>query len=217
MPYLPDKLQQIVHFIRRGISLSSRYPSIFHSFDSLSAGFPSGYRMCLRLLPPMNALTRKRYLALALFTSISCLKTASTSPSPFNRRDFCDTLYCTPDLWGTTSAFFDENVLPYLQPDWDQSPAKTPSQNTDIEINVVAPPSNQEECSTNAPTDFNSQSDQGNTIPGSCLQTSQVTVWPNSCGDELQNKETARILAEMVPAFLTSINPICAAKDSVLF
>lgn len=116
-----------------------------------------------------------------------------------------------------TGAFFDENVLPYLQPDWDQSPAKTPSQNTDIEINVVAPPLNQEECSTNAPTDFNSQSDQGNPIPGSCLQTSQVTVWPNSCGDELQNKETARILAEMDPAFLTSINPICAAKDSVLF
>lgn len=145
-----------------------------------------------------------------------CLKTASSSPNPFHRRDFCETLYCPPDLWGTAGALFDEYIGPYLQPDSDQSPAKTPSQNTDIEINVSAPPL-VHECGTNAPADFNSWGDQGNQLPGSCLQTSQVTVWPNSCGDETQNKETARILAEMDPHFLTSMNPMCAVKDGVFF
>lgn len=49
------------------------------------------------------------------------------------------------------------------------------------------------------------------------MQTTQVTVWPNNCGDELQNEETARILAEMDPNFLTSMNPMCAVKDGVFF
>lgn len=159
----------------------------------------------------------KRQLAFALFTSFISLKTASASRNSLYQRDICETLYCTPDLWGTAGAFFDEYILPYLQPDRDQSPTKTPSQKTDIEINVIATPSNEEECSTNAPTAFNSQSDHGNPVPGSCLQTSQVTIWPNDCGDEIQNTETARILAEMDPTYLTSINPMCAVKDGVLF
>lgn len=160
----------------------------------------------------------KRPLALALFTSLIWLKKSSSSPNPFHRRDFCDTLYCAPDLWGTAGALFDEYVWPYLLPNNDQSPSKTPSQNPDIEINVSAPPMVPEKCSNNAPTDFNSWGDRGNPrISGSCLQTTQVTVWPNYCGDEVQNKKTAGILAEMDPNFLTSMDLMCAVKDGVFF
>lgn len=165
----------------------------------------------------LQLFSSKRPLALGLFTSLIWLKKASSSPNHFHRRDFCDTLYCPPDLWGTAGALFDQYIWPYLQPDNDQSPAKTPSQNLDIEINVSAPPLVPEECSSNAPADINSWGDRGNPIPGSCLQTTQVTVWPNNCGDELQNKETAKILAEMDPNFLTSMHPMCAMKDGVFF
>lgn len=165
----------------------------------------------------LQLFSSKRPLALGLFTSLIWLKKASSSPNHFHRRDFCDTLYCPPDLWGTAGALFDQYIWPYLQPDNDQSPAKTPSQNLDIEINVSAPPLVPEECSSNAPADINSWGDRGNPIPGSCLQTTQVTVWPNNCGDELQNKETAKILAEMDPNFLTSMNPMCAMKEGVFF
>lgn len=165
----------------------------------------------------LQLLSSKRPLALAFFTYLICLRKASSSPNRSHRRNFCDTLYCPPDLWGTAGALFDEYIWPYLQPDKDQSPAKTPSQNPDIEIDVSAPPVVPEACSTSTPADSNYWGDRGNPIPGSCLQTSQVTVWPNDCEDELQNKETASILAEMDPDYLTSINPLCAVKDSVFF
>lgn len=165
----------------------------------------------------MQLFSSKRPLALALVTSSIWLRNASSSPNHFHRRDFCDTFYCLPDLWGTAGALFDEYIWPYLQPDNDQSPAKIPSQNSDIEINVSAPPLVPEECSTSVPAEINSWGDRGNPIPGSCLQTTEVTIWPNNCGDELQNKETARILAGMDPNFLVSMNPMCAVKDGVLF
>lgn len=150
----------------------------------------------------MQLFSSKRALALALFTSSIWLRKASSSPNYSHRRDFCDTLYCLPDLWGTAGALFDDYIWPYLQPDNDQSPAKTPSQNSGIEINISAPPLVPEECSTNAPAETNSWADRGNPIPGSCLQTTQVTIWPNYCGDELQNKETARIWRRWIQIFL---------------
>lgn len=165
----------------------------------------------------MELFSSKRPLALAIFTSSIWLRKASSSPNNFHRRDFCDALFCPPDLWGTAGALFDEYIWPYIQPENDQSPAKTPSQNSDIEINVSAPPLVPEECSTNAPADINSWGDRGDSIPGSCLQTTQVTVWPNNCGDELENKETAKILAGMDPNFLTSMNPMCTVKEGVFF
>lgn len=153
-------------------------------------------------------------LALPIFTSSIWLRKASSSSNHFHRRDFCDILFCLPDLWGTAGALFDEYISPYSQPENGQSPTKTPSQNSDIEINVSAPPLLPEEC---APADINDGGDRGNAIPGSCLQTSQATVWPINCGDELQNKEMAKILAGMDPNFLTSVNPMCAVKEGVLF
>lgn len=58
---------------------------------------------------------------------------------------------------------------------------------------------------------------QGNPNPYPCLKTTDVVIYPKSCGETAQNRITADFLSTMGIKFLTIIDPICLVRGGVLF
>lgn len=50
-----------------------------------------------------------------------------------------------------------------------------------------------------------------------CLKTTDVVIYPKSCGETAQNRITANFLSAMGIKFLTIIDPICLVKGGVFF
>lgn len=163
---------------------------------------------------------------LALLTYTLAFETVLAFPDLVTRQE-CDSISCfdwsdlgigTVELFKSFFGPGQDTTIPETdQPDNPANhnpPVVNPS--STIELNLVEPASDTEGC-VDAAEGSALPGDPGMPDPSQCSKRAQYLIWPNDCKDLARNQDTEKKIAAIDAQFLTSINPLCSAKDGVFF
>lgn len=168
--------------------------------------------------PVMMRTNSHLILAILLYT---IYQEVSTLPDNSCESESCWNL---DPLWGALIQQFKSFPGDDRKLDLPQAPPEAPPVwDPDIELQVVAPSLQPDECKVyNAADSLSSSSSEednsgGGTNIRQCEQAVAQMIWPTDCRNTEQNDKMAAILSGMDGQFGAVVDPLCEVKDGVMF